>query len=185
MLSEAIVWCTTAWDGMPNSVIVNSWKKSGLLPDSFWEAEGIPRVEMLQTADSLVAEQYRATDEMLTEFREYFLGIMTAVEYAESLPREDFAIEKPPTAKEYAEQVLAAASRSSEEEEGKEEEKVTEEEYEKGLEWVNKYVEQNAASFTPKEQGNVLSLKLSWDRRKIDIELKRKRGQRTMRDFVI
>ena len=110
---------------------------------------------------------------------------MTVVEYAESLPGEDFPIEKPPTAKEYAEQVLAAASSSSEEEEREEEEKVTEEEYEKGLELVSKYVAQNAASFTPKEQGNVFSLKQGWDRRKIDVELKRKRGQRTIRDFVI
>ena len=70
----------------------NSWKKSGLLPDSFWEAEAIPRAEMLETAESLVAEHYKATDELLSEFRAYFPSIMTATEYAESLPGEDMAI---------------------------------------------------------------------------------------------
>ena len=75
----------------------------------------MPRADMLETADSVVAEQYKATDILLYEFREYFPTIMSATEYAESLPGEDMAIEQPPTAKEFVEQALATDSSSSEE----------------------------------------------------------------------
>ena len=83
---------------MPISVIWNSWKNSSLLPDSFLEGEGIGQMEQGETAKQVVTEQYTATDEILTKFRQYFPGTLTAVEHAEALPGEDLALEQPPTA---------------------------------------------------------------------------------------
>ena len=139
-ISEAIQWAHAAWEGMPNSVIINSWRKSGLLPECFWEAEGAGRVERMATPEHVIAEQYAATDEILTEFRDYFPGIMTAAEYAESLPGEDLVIEQPPTAKEFVEQILCAESSSSEDEVEAGEEMVNEEEFEKSFVVVEKFV---------------------------------------------
>ena len=84
-------------------------------------------MEQVATVKQEVAEQYATTDQILTEFREYFPGIMTAAEYAEEQPREDLTIEQPPTAKEFVEQILAEESSSSEAEVEAEEEMVTEE----------------------------------------------------------
>ena len=80
------MWCHAAWEQMPQSSIVNAWKNSELLPNRFWEGEGMGRMDVLESAEQVVAGQYAATDEMLTEFRGYFLGIMTVAEYAEALP---------------------------------------------------------------------------------------------------
>ena len=95
---------------MPNSVIQKSWKKSGLLPYNFWEGERIGRMEQGETIEHVVAEQYVATDEILTELGQYLQSTLTAVEYAEALPGEDLALEQPPTAADFVEQVLAADS---------------------------------------------------------------------------
>ena len=80
---------------MPQSVIVNAWKKAELLPDIVWEGENMGRMDMMETAEPVVAEQYASTDQMVSVLRGYFLGIMTASEYAESLPGEDLSVEQP------------------------------------------------------------------------------------------
>ena len=53
-LSEAISWCHAALETMPLALIFNCWKASGLLPSSFWEAEGSPRLEQLENAQKMV-----------------------------------------------------------------------------------------------------------------------------------
>ena len=149
------MWCHGAWEAMPRSVIVNAWKKSDLLPDTFWEGEGMGRMEVLETAEQVVLEQYAATDKVLSDFRGYFPGIMTAAEYAESLPGEHLVVEQPPTATEFVEQILALESSSSDDEEGEGEPKVTEEQYEAGLQAVEKLVQQNAEVFGLKTVSSV------------------------------
>ena len=169
---------------MPASVIANSWKKSGLLPGSFWEGEGSPRTEQLDTAEKVVEQQYLATDAILNEFREYFPTIMTAQEYTELLPGEDLTNEQPPTAKEFVEHVLAAESSSSEEDEVEVEERVSEDAFEQGFNIVEKFVHQNSDIFGPKVVGNLFMMKQGWQRRKIEVELAKKRGQACITDFV-
>ena len=154
----------------------------GLLPDSFWEAEGIGRMELWSTVQQALAEQYAATDEILSEFRQYFPETVTAAEYAERMPGEDLALEQPPTAGDFVENILAAPSSSIEEEE--EEENMTEEEYESGFRAVEKFVQQNSDLFGPRVQGNIFYMKQVWERRKIQRELRRKSGQASIRDFV-
>ena len=183
-LSDAIQWAHAAWEGIPNSVIQNSWRQSGLLPDCFWEVEGIGRMEQGGTAEQAVAEAYAATDDILTEFRQYFPQTPTAAEYAESMPGEDLALEQPPTVTDFVEQILAADSSSSEDEEEEEEEKVTEEEYERSFKKVEKFVQQNSELFGPKIAGNLFFMKQAWERRKIQLELRRKSGQACIRHFV-
>ena len=109
---------------------------------------------------------------------------MTASEYAESLPGEDLAIEQPPTAEEFAEQMLAAESSSSEEDKEEEEQAVTEEEFEKSFLPVEKFVQQNSDAFGAKILSDVFTMKQAWQRRKIGLELRRKGGQASIRDFV-
>ena len=109
---------------------------------------------------------------------------MTAAEYAEKQPGEDLAIEQPPTAQEYVEQILGEESSSSEDEEEAEKEVVTEMRYEKGFDDVEKFVQQNSADFGLKIVGNLFLMKQAWQRRKIERELRRKRGQASIRDFV-
>ena len=138
-------------------------------------------MDVLETANQVVAEQYKATDKLLTEFREYFPSIMAAVEGP--LPREDVAIEQPPIAKEFAEHMLAADSNSIEEEE--EEPAVTEEEYEKGFQAVEKFVEQKSTAFGPKVVSNVFLMKQAWQRHKIELELQRKRGQAAICNLIV
>ena len=134
---------------MPASVMANSWKKSGLLPGSFWEGEGSRRTEQLDTAEKVVEQQLQATDAILNEFREYFPTIMTAQEYTKLLPGEDLTNEQLPTAKEFVEHVLAAESSSSEEDEVEEEERVSEDAYEQGFSMVEKFVHQKSDVFCP------------------------------------
>ena len=126
-----LVTCNAAGTGRRQSVIMIVWKKSDLVPDTFWEYEGMGRSEELETADKVAEEQYAATDQMLSEFRQYFPGIMTAAEYAESLPGEDLTVEQPPTATEFVEQILASESISSDEEEVEAEPDMTEEQCER------------------------------------------------------
>ena len=141
-LSDAIKWVHAAWEGMPNSVIKNSWQKSGLLTDKFRSGEGDKLIRQRDTAEQVIAEQYAATDQLLTEFNKYFPDTLTAAEYAEGLPGEDVAIEQPPTAIDFVEQVLGASDSSSSEDE-EEEQVVTAEVYENSLQMVEKFRHQN------------------------------------------
>ena len=135
------------------------------------------------TVEQVVAEQYAATDQLLTEFRNYFPGTLTAAEYVEELPGEDVAIEQPPTAADFVEQVLPADSSSSQEEE-EEEQIMTTDEYEGHFSGVEKFVHQNSEMFGPKVVSNLFFMKQAWERRKIALELRKKSGQASIRDFV-
>ena len=66
----------------------------------------------------------------------------------------------------------------------KKEQVTTEEQFEKGFQAVEKFVQQYAGAFGPKLMSNVFLLKLAWEGRKIEVQLRRKRGQTSMRDFV-
>ena len=183
-LSEAIEWAHAAWENMPRSVIVNSWCKSGVLPASFWEDESLPREQQTVETEQVIAQQYAATDAILEQFREYFPGIMTTAEYTEGLTGEDLAIEQPPTATEFVEQILATNSSSSEEEVEEEDEVVTTEEYKKGFSAVEKYVHQNSQSFGPKIMSCVFLIKQASQRRKIDMDLRKNSEQASIRDYL-
>ena len=141
------------------------------------------QIQQRDTTKHQIAQQYAATDELLTEFRQYFPHTLTAAEHAEAMPGEDMAIEQAPTATDFVEQVLGASDSSYSEVEG-EEQVVTEEEYENSFQVVAKFVHQNAELFRPKIVRNVFFMKQAWDGRKIELELRKKNGQISIRDFV-
>ena len=158
------------------AVIVNSWKASSLRPDRSSDRAGSPLLHLQDTADKVVEEQYNATADILNEFREYFPSVMSPEEYVEQLLGEDLAIEQPPSATEFVEQILAERS-SSEEEETEEGETIFEEAYERGFNVVEKFVNQNSEAFGPKIVGNLFLMKQAWQRHKIDVELGKRQGQ--------
>ena len=92
-------------------------------------------IQQIDTAEHLIEEQYAATDELPSEFRECFPHTFMAKVYAEALLGEEVAIEQPPTTTDFVEQVLGASDSGSSEEEG-DEQVVTAEEYENNFEVV-------------------------------------------------